>query len=59
MSWDIERALQRVQVEHAEEHLALERILEVLHDEEVAPPPFFRRVDVPNLTRRFKLASFP
>jgi hypothetical protein len=45
----IERELQRMQLEHTGEHLPLERILEVLHDEEVAPPPFFRRIDVPSI----------
>jgi hypothetical protein len=58
MSYDIERALQQMQVEHAGEHLPLEHILEVLHDEEVAPPPFFRRIDAPWLGGRAKRAPW-
>jgi hypothetical protein len=46
---NIERVLQEVQAEHAGEHLPLEKILEVLHDEEVQPAPFLRRIDVPPL----------
>lgn len=47
----IERELQRMQLEYPGEHLPLEHILEVLHYEEVAPPPFLRRIDVPNIKR--------
>lgn len=49
MSGDIERTLQRMQIEHPGEHLPLEQILEALHDEDVPPPPFLRRIDVPPL----------
>lgn len=49
---DIERELQRVQAEHAGEHLPLEQILEALHEAEVNPLPFFRRIDVPILAAR-------
>jgi hypothetical protein len=48
----IERELQRMQSENPENHLPLEYILEVLHDEEYAEPPFSRRVDVPRLGPR-------
>jgi hypothetical protein len=53
MSCAIERELQRMQAEHSEEHLPLEHLLQILHDEEVNPPPFFRRIDVPTLAARF------
>jgi len=43
---DIERTLLRMQAERAGEHLPLEDILNALHDEEYAPPPFLRLPDV-------------
>lgn len=49
MSWEVERALLALQVEHTGEHLPMESILGVLHDEEYAPPSFFRNVDGPRL----------
>jgi hypothetical protein len=46
---EIEHELLRVQAAHAEEHLPLEKILEALHEAEVNPAPFLRRIDVPSL----------
>ena len=47
MSCEIERNLQRMQADATGDHLPLEDILSVLHDEEFAQSPLLRGDDLP------------